>query len=209
MKLILLASALALLSGCSVGHTEFSKEAYKKTDLTFVGIPTVLGVGFSGTTTPVTPTLSLTAKHVAVFTLNRVKSYHPYCDLALIYHDNSNVKFPNFKNPKLNGNVNLYGFSGRTALGVESKGTLFSDTRIDNLFTDKNKCVETVTTAGSIQGMSGGVAYNDDGTISGIIVAQSYKMTNPVSGKSAAGAIIVPYSNFSQWLEKEAGIKAN
>ena len=38
------------LTGCSVGHYEYSKEAEKRVDMTVTGIPTVLGLGTLGTT---------------------------------------------------------------------------------------------------------------------------------------------------------------
>ena len=60
------------LSGCSVGHYEYSQEAARRVDMTVTGIPTVLGVGALGTTFPLTRDYSLTAAHVAKYSLYRV-----------------------------------------------------------------------------------------------------------------------------------------
>lgn len=92
-KIIIIVGILfPLLTGCT-GHTEYSKEAFKRTDLHFIGVPTILGVGMTGSSVPVTPEYSLTAAHVAKFMLYRVKSYHPTCDLALIYHKNNEKNY--------------------------------------------------------------------------------------------------------------------
>ena len=67
MRTSLLWPALAALalSGCSVGHTEYSRTALQHVDMSVTGIPTVLGLGILGTTIPLTPEYSLTAAHVA------------------------------------------------------------------------------------------------------------------------------------------------
>ena len=78
----LIALTVGCLSGCSVGHYEYSKEAAKRVDMTVTGIPTVLGIGALGTTIPLTPEYSLTAAHVARYSLKRVKARHPESDIA-------------------------------------------------------------------------------------------------------------------------------
>mgnify|MGYP001139122488 CR=1 FL=1 len=44
--------------------------------MTVTGIPTVLGLGTLGTTIPLTVEYSLTAAHVAKFSLYKVKAWH-------------------------------------------------------------------------------------------------------------------------------------
>lgn len=67
MKNLLLCPVLAalVLSGCSVGHTEYSRTAMQHVDMSVTGIPTILGLGTLGTSIPLTPEYSLTAAHVA------------------------------------------------------------------------------------------------------------------------------------------------
>jgi len=64
MKTSLLWPALAALalSGCSVGHTEYSRTAMQHVDMSVTGIPTVLGLGILGTTIPLTPEYSRSEK---------------------------------------------------------------------------------------------------------------------------------------------------
>lgn len=96
------------LTGCSVGHYEYSREAEKRVDMTVTGIPTVLGLGTLGTTIPLTPDYSLTAAHVAKYSLYRVKAWHPECDLAVVYHKNSEANLPPpFRNSHIGDKVNL------------------------------------------------------------------------------------------------------
>ena len=56
-----------------------------------IGIPFLLGG--HGTSIPLTKDLSLTAKHVAMLSYNRVVKYHQSCDVALIKEDNSHKEF--------------------------------------------------------------------------------------------------------------------
>ena len=73
-------------NGCSVGHTEYSRTAMQHVDMSVTGIPMIPGPGTLGTGIPLTPEYSLTAAHVAKYAAQHVKAYHPYCDLAIIYH---------------------------------------------------------------------------------------------------------------------------
>lgn len=165
-KLITIVCAL-LLAGCSVGHTEWDSKAMDHTKLAFVGIPTVLGLGFTGTTTPITEKYSLTNKHVAYPTLRRIERTDKHCDLALIRQDNVGESLPKLATQATAGEeVIIYGYSGRTALPVSSKGVLLRYMYIDN-------CLVGSTTAGSIQGMSGGVVLNKKGELIGITYAMN------------------------------------
>lgn len=197
------------LSGCSVGHYEYSKETLSKADMNFVGIPTVLGVGVLGSSIPITPEYSLTAAHVARVMMYKVKSYHPTCDLALIYHKNNEKIFPNFKNSKIGDTIDMYGYSFYTAMPVKSEGKFLTNTIVSSEW-NKKPCALAVSDAGVVQGMSGGAVYNKkDNSLTGVIEGYTHnvsrsKQTSNVLYKDVS--LYVPYSRFSSWLEKEAGI---
>lgn len=162
MKLLILTAALAL-TGCSVGSSQWDSKAMDHTKVAFIGIPGMFGLGFTGTTTPITPTTSLTNKHVAYPTLRRIIDTHPHCDLALIKQDNSGEKLPPRLDYALPGiSVTLYGYSGRTLLPVSGRG------KVDGFEMYKG-CKVAYTHAGSVQGMSGGAVFNDQGGLVGII----------------------------------------
>ena len=201
-----------LLTGCGVGHTEYSKEAYKRTDFNFVGIPTILGAGISGTSVPISPDYSLTAAHIAKLMMYRVKAYHPDCDLALIYHRNHEKSYPAFRENERGEKVNMYGYSFMSGMPVESSGTSLGDTVTQTGYNNE-LCKLAYTTAGAVPGMAGGAVYNSrDNTLAGIIEGYSSKVTsyasNTETGKTESKdvSLYVPYKNFSKWLkEKMAG----
>ncbi|MVT82131.1 serine protease [Pantoea agglomerans] len=193
------------LTGCSVGHYEYSKEAEKRVDMTVTGIPTVLGLGTLGTTIPLTPEYSLTAAHVAKFSLYRVKAWHPQCDLAVVYHKNSEVNLPpNFRNSHIGDQVNLYGYSFISAMPVSSSGQNLINTTLANSW-NKSDCVVVAANAGVVKGMSGGAVYNaSDDTLAGVIIGYSNNINDNVSGKTLYKnvALYVPYSRFQTWLDQ-------
>ncbi len=193
------------LTGCSVGHYEYSKEAEKRVDMTVTGIPTVLGFGTLGTTIPLTPEYSLTAAHVAKFSLYRVKAWHPQCDLAVVYHKNSEMNLPpNFRNSHIGDQVNLYGYSFISAMPVSSSGQNLINTTLANSW-NKSDCVVVAANAGVVKGMSGGAVYNaSDDTLAGVIIGYSNNINDNVSGKTLYKnvALYVPYSRFQTWLDQ-------
>lgn len=193
------------LTGCSVGHYEYSKEAEKRVDMTVTGIPTVLGLGTLGTTIPLTPEYSLTAAHVAKFSLYRVKAWHPQCDLAVVYHKNSEMNLPpNFRNSHIGDQVNLYGYSFISAMPVSSSGQNLINTTLANSW-NKSDCVVVAANAGVVKGMSGGAVYNaSDDTLAGVIIGYSNNINDNVSGKTLYKnvALYVPYSRFQTWLNQ-------
>ncbi|WP_340279228.1 serine protease [Pantoea agglomerans] len=193
------------LTGCSVGHYEYSKEAEKRVDMTVTGIPTVLGLGTLGTTIPLTPEYSLTAAHVAKFSLYRVKAWHPQCDLAVVYHKNSEMNLPpNFRNSHIGDQVNLYGYSFISAMPVSSSGQNLINTTLANSW-NKSDCVVVAANAGVVKGMSGGAVYNaSDDTLAGVIIGYSNNINDNVSGKTLYKnvALYVPYSRFQTWLDQ-------
>jgi len=193
------------LTGCSVGHYEYSKEAEKRVDMTVTGIPTVLGLGTLGTTIPLTPEYSLTAAHVAKFSLYRVKAWHPQCDLAVVYHKNSEMNLPpSFRNSHIGDQVNLYGYSFISAMPVSSSGQNLINTTLANSW-NKPDCVVVAANAGVVKGMSGGAVYNaSDDTLAGVIIGYSNNINDNVSGKTLYKnvALYVPYSRFQTWLDQ-------
>ncbi|EZI31540.1 hypothetical protein BW31_00855 [Pantoea agglomerans] len=193
------------LTGCSVGHYEYSKEAEKRVDMTVTGIPTVLGLGTLGTTIPLTPEYSLTAAHVAKFSLYRIKAWHPQCDLAVVYHKNSEMNLPpNFRNSHIGDQVNLYGYSFISAMPVSSSGQNLINTTLANSW-NKSDCVVVAANAGVVKGMSGGAVYNaSDDTLAGVIIGYSNNINDNISGKTLYKnvALYVPYSRFQTWLDQ-------
>lgn len=183
------------MAGCSSGHYTWSSDAADKTDLTFAGIPTILGAGTTGTTFPVTEHLSLTAKHVAHETFNTIVAEHPDCDVALIEHDNTGKNLPKFKNAMLGDTVRMYGHSLITSLPVESKGRALQNVTVPSEWANF-KCILTTSSAGGIQGMSGGPVYSEDGKIVGIMVGVNAGNNNDFN------TVFVPYVQFQKWLKE-------
>ncbi|MBW1212468.1 serine protease [Pantoea allii] len=190
------------LSGCSVGHTEYSRTAMQHVDMSVTGIPTILGLGTLGTSIPLTPDYSLTAAHVAKFAVQRVKSYHPYCDLAIIYHKNPPNTLTQFRSTDIGDAVKMYGYSYISALPVESKGVNLARTAIRNTW-NKSPCIAMASNAGVVQGMSGGGVYNSDDTLGGVIVGYSDAIKNGRSGKVILKdvSLYIPYGQFKNWLQ--------
>lgn len=164
MKALVLTAALAL-AGCATGHYEVDSKAMDHTKMAFVGIPTVVGLGFMGSTTPINETQSLTAKHVSTVTLRRTEKADAFCDLALVKQDNRGEVFPTKITATHRGQrVRLYGYSGLTALPVSSKGT------VGGYAMDDGCNLAWVGDAGGVAGMSGGAVLNEEGALVGIVV---------------------------------------
>ncbi|ROR13232.1 serine protease [Erwinia sp. JUb26] len=193
----------ACLGGCSVGKYQYSSEAEKRVDMTVTGIPTILGAGALGTTIPLTANYSLTAAHVAKLSLYEVKSWHPECDLAVIYHKNEGLKQePRFRNGKIGDKVNMYGYSFISAMPMASSGVNLINTGLVNEW-NKKPCVVVATNAGVVQGMSGGAVYNaSDDSIGGVIVGYTDSVNDLKTGKPRYRdvSLYVPYARFKDWL---------
>ncbi len=204
MKNLLLCPVLAalVLSGCSVGHTEYSRTAMQHVDMSVTGIPTILGLGTLGTSIPLTPEYSLTAAHVAKTAVQRVKSYHPYCDLAIIYHKNDASTLTKFRSSDIGDPVKMYGYSFISAMPVESTGVNLARTAIRNSW-NKSPCIAMASNAGVVQGMSGGGVYNRDDTLGGVIVGYSDSIKNGRNNKVILKdvSLYIPYGQFKSWLE--------
>ncbi|MDQ1214764.1 serine protease [Pantoea anthophila] len=191
-----------VLSGCSVGQTEYSRTAMQHVDMSVTGIPTILGFGTLGTSIPLTPEYSLTAAHVAKTAVQRVKSYHPYCDLAIIYHKNDATTLAKFRSGDIGDPVKMYGYSFISAMPVESTGVNLARTAIRNKW-NKSPCIAMASNAGVVQGMSGGGVYNRDETLSGVIVGYSDAIKNGRNGKVILKdvSLYIPYGQFKSWLQ--------
>ncbi|WP_312054440.1 serine protease [Pantoea brenneri] len=204
MRNLFLCPALAALAltGCSVGHTEYSRTAMQHVDMSVTGIPTILGLGTLGTSIPLTPEYSLTAAHVAKTAVQRVKSYHPYCDLAIIYHKNDAKTLAQFRSSDIGDPVKMYGYSFISALPVESSGVNLARTAIRNGW-NKSPCIAMASNAGVVQGMSGGGVYNNDETLGGVIVGYSDAIKNSRNGKVILKdvSLYIPYGQFKNWLQ--------
>lgn len=195
--------SLILLSGCSVGKYEYSQEALKRVDMNFVGVPTILGIGALGTSIPVTSEYSLTAAHVAKFTVHKVKAYHPYCDLAIIHHKNNIKDLPDFRATKIGDSVRMYGYSFFTAMPVESSGVNLATTGITNSW-NKQPCEAMASNAGVVQGMSGGGVYHGDDSIGGVIVGYTNAVKNTATQETKLKdvSLYIPYQVFEEWLQE-------
>lgn len=199
---LLAATAMLLLSGCSVGKYEYSREAMKRVDMNFTGIPTILGLGTLGTSIPLTPEYSLTAAHVAKYSVQRVKAWHPYCDLAVVYHKNEMKTLPVFRPSRVGDSVKMYGYSFISAMPVASSGVNLARTAIRNSW-NKAPCMAMASNAGVVQGMSGGAVYNADDTIGGVIIGYSKAIKNQRSNKVILKdvSLYLPYADFKDWLD--------
>jgi len=191
------------LGGCSVGKYHYSSEAEKRVDMTVTGIPTILGAGTLGTTIPLTADYSLTAAHVAKFSLYKVKAYHPDCDLAVVYHKNKDLSHrPSFRNGRIGDRVNMYGYSFISAMPVASSGVNLINTGLENKWNTR-RCVVVATNAGVVQGMSGGAVYNaSDDSIGGVIVGYTRSVDDLKTGRPRFHdvSLYVPYARFEEWL---------
>ncbi|WP_075181897.1 trypsin-like peptidase domain-containing protein [Pantoea sp. 1.19] len=198
-----LALALLCLTGCSVGEYRYSQQAMHRVDMNFTGIPTLLGIGTLGSSIPVTPEYSLTAAHVAKYSLQRVKAWHPDCDLAIIWHKNDARTLATFRNGSIGDPITMYGYSFISAMPVESRGVNLAKTRINNRWNSRD-CLAFATNAGAVQGMSGGAVYNADETIGGVIVGFSDEIKNSRSGKVILKdvSLYIPYASFEAWLRQ-------
>ena len=162
MKKILIGFAAIMLSGCMSGHYEWDKTAMEHNKLNFIGIPSVLGLGFSGSSTPITDNMSLTNNHVATILLKETVKSHDKCDLAIIPQNNKGEKLPTLNYAKIGDEVTFYGYSGFTLMPVSSTGKILS-------FQKRNGCMVMETSAGGVAGMSGGSVFNNKGELIGII----------------------------------------
>nr|MBA2814447.1 serine protease [Candidatus Pantoea persica] len=186
-----------------MGHTEYSRTEVQHVDISFTGIPTILGLSTLGSSIPSTPKYSLTAAHVAKFAVQRVKAYHPYCDLAVIYHKNDADTLAKFRSGAIGDPIRMYGYSFISAMPVESSGSNLARTAIRNSW-NKKTCMAMASNAGVVKGISGGAVYNADNTLGGVIVDFSDEIKSNRSGKIVLKdvSLYIPYFDFKNWLNQ-------
>ncbi len=195
-------ATLLLLVGCvgSNGKVTVTNE-HPALDYEFTGIP-LLFFGF-GTSTPITPELSLTVAHVAKLNYDKVVAYHPYCDIAIVKSNNSALDYPNLGLVFPNQPVRTFGMSP-TGDVLTGSGRYRRDLLLVEVPYFK-KCPASVTDAPVQDGMSGGGVYNDNGSLVGIIAARA----NPRDIRLLSGephgleriSIFVPLNYVRDWLE--------
>ena len=168
MKKLIKLCCACILSGVMASHYEVNTKATEYTNFNFIGVPTVLGVGFSGSSTPITKSTSLTNKHVSTMLLKRTVKVSSKCDAVTIPQDNSTESLPNMNYAKIGDELTVYGYSGLTTLPVSSTGKIVSHVY-------KDGCHLMRTTAGGVAGMSGGAVLNKDNEIVGIVMGVDTK----------------------------------
>jgi len=168
MKRLIIAAAVLMSTACSVGSVSFDDLALDHTKRESIGIPVLAGA--VGSSTPITPHLSVTALHVArLMAPERITRAFEKCDIAFIAEDNSDIApedFPVMANPDFRP-VKMYGYSANTAQPVSGEGPVVGIGRY-------NDCQIYRSKAGAVQGMSGGAVFQD-GNLVGIVVAINIK----------------------------------
>lgn len=168
MKRIAALIAALSVSACSVGSVTFDDLALDHTKRQSVGVPVIAGA--VGTSTPITPHLSITALHVArLMAPERITRAFEKCDIAFIAEDNTDIApelFPAMANPQFK-TVRMYGYSARSAQAVSGEGPVIGIGRY-------NGCQVYRSKAGAVQGMSGGAVFQDNNLV-GIVVAINIK----------------------------------
>ena len=167
---VFLLLVVTLVPGCANGRLTAVTE-HPALDYEMTGIP-ILFFGF-GTSTPITPNLSLTAAHVAKTNYDKVIAYHPECDLALVESDNSVQSFSSLGLVYPNDKVQTFGmnFTGQVLRG---DGAYHRDLMLIESKYFK-ACPASITDAPVQDGMSGGGVYNEANELVGIIAAVARK----------------------------------
>jgi hypothetical protein len=197
MKSIIAASIIAMttLVGCaqSSGELAYSKNATNKADLVAFGVPGLLGL--TGSSFPVSETMSITASHVP--SIHKVVSTHKDCDVKLIAQDNRGRKLPTFRNPNLGEHVHTYGYSANTVMPMEGEGVLLKNYTAPDSSVSTSNCIVTTSSAAGMQGMSGSAVYDDNGNVVGVLVAINS------GSKEKFNTVVVPYSQIEKWLKEQ------
>ncbi|MCG7490709.1 serine protease [Vibrio sp. Of14-4] len=195
---------LAMLAGCT-GNNGQLKVVKQHPDLDYelTGIP-LLFFGF-GTSTPITPELSLTVAHVAKLNYDKVIAYHPHCDLAIVESRNMLNHQPRFGLVYPNQSVETFGMSPGGSV-LKGEGVYRLDlTLIDSHYFDK--CPASIMDAPVQDGMSGGGVYNQDGALVGIIAARAIPSDIQLVNGQPHGldriSIFVALNFARDWLDSE------
>lgn len=196
-------SFLFLLNGCAVGNNvNYDMNAYNKANLSFIGIPTILGIGRSGTSFAISPHYSITTITTAESTFSTIEAKHPFCDIALIKHDNDEVDYPVFSSVGVGNPVQNFGYSAFTAMPVSSEGKVQMYTKI-KLKNSETRCTLMYSDMGYLYGMSGGPVYNFlNHNLVGVSIDYQigYFNTKKDIFHGKPGTLFIPFQNFRNWL---------
>lgn len=202
-RFFLLIASAAFLLGCVSSNGQVEKaEHHPIIHYEFTGIP-LLYFGY-GSSVPLTPTLSLTAAHVAKINYASVVAYHPTCDVALIKSDNRSVNLPELGLIYQGEKVKAFGVNGRGEVvmgtGIYHKDLNFVNSRYFS------QCPASITDAPIQSGMSGGGAFNEQGELVGILAAIASKTnTRLLDGRRLdldRLSIFVSIHFIQPWLEE-------
>lgn len=203
LKHVFILSCLSFLNGCAVGNNvNYDMNAYHRSNLSFVGIPTILGIGRSGTSFAVTPHYSLTTITTAEATFSTIEAQHPFCDIALIKHDNTGSDLPVFSSVGVGNPVQNFGYSAFTAMPVSSEGKVQMYTKI-KLKNSETRCTLMYSDMGYLYGMSGGPVYNSlTHNLVGVSIDYQigYFNTKKDVFHGKPGTLFIPFQNFRNWL---------
>lgn len=193
-----------ILAGCTGSNGQLRVvEEHPDLDYELTGVP-LLFFGF-GTSTPITPELSLTAAHVAKLNYDKVVAYHPQCDIALVESRNTLSHQPKFGLVYPRQSVETYGMSpGGNVL--KGEGFYRRDlTLVDSRYFDN--CPASVMDAPVQDGMSGGGVFNQDGALVGIIAARANPSNIQLVNGEPHGldriSIFVALNFVRGWLDSE------
>ncbi|OEE58792.1 hypothetical protein A1OK_01950 [Enterovibrio norvegicus FF-454] len=190
------------LQGCFLinGPLEYAQETnVPAVNYLPIGIPFVLGG--HGSSVPITPELSLTAKHIAKLDYSTVVAYHPDCDIALIKEDNTGKNTAPLGTVKQNESITTVGM-GLTGKVIVGQGKYF----IDVNFVDSSlfaSCPASITDAPVQSGMSGGGAFNHKGELVGIISGISgsgFKLLDGTDLGNERTSVFVSTLHVKPWL---------
>ncbi|WP_028024900.1 serine protease family protein [Enterovibrio calviensis] len=201
--------SLSLLQGCFLinGPLEYAEDTYHDetnapaVNYLPIGIPFVLGG--HGSSVPITPELSLTAKHVAKLDYSSVVAYHPDCDVAIIKENNDG------KNLSSLGTIGTDEATTTIGMGLTGKVLIGQGKYyIDVNFVDSAlfaKCPASITDAPVQSGMSGGGVFNDKGELVGIISGISgpgFKLLDGTKLGNERTSVFVSTLHVKPWIEK-------
>lgn len=188
------------LTGCVSNNGSLSVvDDHPILDYEVTGIPLIY-FGF-GTSTPITPELSLTVAHVAKVGYDKVVAYHPDCDLAIVESRNTLSYQPNLGLVFSNQGVETFGMSPSGKV-LKGEGVYHRDLML--VETDYFKhCPASVMDAPVQDGMSGGGVC----ALVGIIAARAHpdkiRLLNGESHGLDRISIFVALNFVRDWLDDE------